>query len=224
VTTKWVRVWFVATVLCVVAGVILSVITAVHNQQGHFHSGVELGFNTFNFFTIQSNLIVGATSLLRATKVERSSLALKTFRLIGLVAITLTGVIYHVALARLLELDGWVWLSNQLVHTVVPVLAVVGWLAIGLRGLTSARIAKLSILFPAGWLGFTLIRGAMVHWYPYPFIDVTKLGYAKTILNCCWVSLLLLGAAAGFTAWDAHLGRRAAPATVSRSSVAAKTD
>ena len=88
--------WFVATGICVVAGVILSVITAVHNQQGHFHSGVERGFNTFSFFAIQSNLIVGATSLLLATKVERSSLAFKTFRLIGLVAITLTGVIYHV--------------------------------------------------------------------------------------------------------------------------------
>ena len=66
-TAKWVRLWFVATGICVAAGVILSVITAVHNQQGHSHSGVERGFNTFSFFAIQSNLIVGATSLLLAT-------------------------------------------------------------------------------------------------------------------------------------------------------------
>ena len=45
-----------------VADVALSVVAAVQGQ-GHFHSGVERGFNTFAFFTIQSNLIVGATAL-----------------------------------------------------------------------------------------------------------------------------------------------------------------
>lgn len=59
----------------------------------------------------------------------------------------------------------------------------------------------------AVWLAFTLIRGAAIHWYPYPFIDVTKIGYAKTLLNCVWVSLLLLGLAAGATVIDGRLGR-----------------
>ncbi|MCL4401629.1 MAG: F420-dependent oxidoreductase, partial [Acidobacteria bacterium] len=26
-----------------------------------------------------------------------------------------------------------------------------------------------------------------MHWYPYPFIDVTTLGYGGTLLNCLWV-------------------------------------
>jgi hypothetical protein len=124
----------------------------------------------------------------------------------GLVAISLTGVVFHVALGRLLDLDGWDWLANQLVHTVVPLLAVVGWLIAGPRGLTSARIARLSVLFPAGWLVFTLVRGAVVHWYPYPFIDVTTLGYGKAVLNCVWVALLLFGLGAGFTVMDRRLG------------------
>jgi hypothetical protein len=47
------------------------------------------------------------------------------------------------------------------------------------------------VLYPFCWLVFTLIRGAVISWYPYPFIDVTQLGYGKTILNCFWVSLLL---------------------------------
>src|SRR6266571_1200941 len=42
--------------------------------------------------------------------------------------------------------------------------------------------AALSLLFPVCWLIFTLIRGAVIGWYPYPFIDVTRLGYAKVTL------------------------------------------
>jgi hypothetical protein len=47
-----------------------------------------------------------------------------------------------------------------------------------------------------------------VKWYPYPFIDVTKLGYGATILNCAWISLLLLGLAAVATVVDRRLSPR----------------
>jgi hypothetical protein len=74
-----------------------------------------------------------------------------TFRMIGLVAITVTGVVYHVALARLLTLAGLHQLANQLVHTVVPVLTVLGWLLAGPRGQTRARAAWLAPAFPLAW-------------------------------------------------------------------------
>jgi hypothetical protein len=49
------------------------------------------------------------------------------------------------------------------------------------------------------------IRGAVIGWYPYPFIDVTQLGYGKAVVNCFWVSLLLFGLAGAITL-DARLG------------------
>jgi hypothetical protein len=195
-----------ATTASVIAGVILSINTAV-NGAGHFHSGLQRGFNTFAFFTIQSNLIVGFTSLLLAVKVDRSSNVFKVARLTGLVAIALTGVVYHIAIAHLLELDSWDLAGDQLVHTVVPILAVVGWLMFGPRGLTSGRIARLSLIFPIAWFAFTLLRGSIIHWYPYTFIDVVKLGYAKALINCFWISLLLLGLAGGATSIDGALSR-----------------
>ena len=88
-----------------------------------FHSAVARGFNTFAFFTILSNLIVGATTLLLASKPDLNSAIFKTFRLTGLVAITVTGIVYHVALADIFELAGVHQFGNQLVHTVVPLLA-----------------------------------------------------------------------------------------------------
>jgi hypothetical protein len=201
------RLWFAVTGLCVIAGVAISVATAANNHGGHFHAPVERAFNTFAFFTIDSNLIVGVTALLLAWKPDRASPVFATFRLIGVVAITVTGLVYHVALARLFDLQGWDQLGNQLVHTAVPILAVLGWLMFGPRRLTSTRIALWSLAYPVAWLGFTLARGAFVHWYPYPFIDVTTIGYGGALLNCLWVSLLLLALAAGATRLDRVLGR-----------------
>jgi hypothetical protein len=193
-------------------GVLLSVITATHNTGGYFHSPVARAFNTFAFFTIQSNLIVGITSLLLALKPDRSSSLFSVFRLIGLVAIIVTGVVYHIALAQLLELHSWDEFGNQLVHTVVPILAPTGWLLFGPRYLNSARVAMWTLAFPVFWLTFTLIRGAFQPFYPYPFVNVTKLGYGAVLLNCLWVSILFLGLATGAAALDRFLNRVGGPA------------
>lgn len=199
---KWARVWFGATAACVVAGVIISMFTAAHNTAGHFTTGTERAFNTFAFFTVQSNLLVGVAALLLVLRSDRTDTAFKVLRLTGLVAIAVTGVVYHVVLARLLELESWDLVGDQLVHTVVPVLAVAGWLLFGPHRLFSARIARLSLIFPVCWLIFTLVRGAIVTWYPYTFIDVAKIGYGKAIVNCLWVALLFFALAAGAVSVD----------------------
>ena len=203
----WARVWFGATAGCVAAGVVISAVTAANNAAGHFHPGVARLFNTLAFFTIQSNLLVGAAALLLAIRLERSSLWFSVLRLSGLTAITVTGIVFHAVLAQTLDLKSWAAAGNELVHTVVPVMAVIGWLLLGPRGLVSRRITWLSLIFPACWLAFTLIRGAIAHWYPYPFIDVTQLGYGRAAVNSVWLAVLMLGLAAGATVLDGRLHR-----------------
>jgi hypothetical protein len=188
---------------------VISAITAANNVHGHFHPAAARAANAFVFFTIQSNLLVGAATLLLAFNLNRSSTAFAVLRLTGLVAITVTGIVFHVALAQTLDLKSWDAIGNELVHTIVPVMAVVGWLMNGPRLLFSRRIAWFSVLFPVLWLTFTLIRGAIAHWYPYPFIDVTQLGYGRAAVNCVWVALLFLALAAGATLLDRRLGRPA---------------
>ncbi|HEY5429128.1 MAG TPA: Pr6Pr family membrane protein [Solirubrobacteraceae bacterium] len=206
---RWGRVWFGATAACVLAGVTISVFTAANNSGGHFHPAAARAVNTLAFFTIQSNVLVGLATLLLAVRLDRASTAFSVLRLAGLVAITVTGLVFHAVLAQTLDLRSWDAVGNELVHTVVPVMAVVGWLLLGPRRLVSARVAWLSLIFPICWLAFTLIRGAIAHWYPYPFIDVTALGYGRAAVNCVWVALLMLGLAAGATVLD---GRLAHPA------------
>ena len=212
----WTRVWFAATAGCVLAGVMVNAIVAANGKplEGHFHSGLDRALNSFAYFTTQSNLLVGFAALLLALRLDRSSTVFRVLRLCGLVAITVTGIVFHAVLAQLLDLQSWARVGNDLVHTVVPAVAVVGWLMLGPRRLVSARVVWLSLIFPVLWLAFTLIRGSVIGWYPYPFIDVTKLGYGDVALNCVWVALLMLGLAAGAAAIDRRL---AAPGSSSAS-------
>jgi hypothetical protein len=63
------------------------------------------------------------------------------------------------------------------------------------------------LVFPVAWLTFTLLRGEVVPFYPYPFVDVVRLGYLKVLINCVSVSVLFLGLAAGTAAVDRWLSR-----------------
>jgi hypothetical protein len=204
------RAWFGLTAIAAFAGVVIQLFVTTSLKTGFFHTSTARTLNVFVFFTIQSNLIVGATCLLLTIDPTRSSLAFRAWRLTGVVAITITGLVYHTVLARLFDLESWALVADNLIHTVVPVLAVLGWLIFGPRGLTSRAVVRLSVLFPIAWLTFTLIRGAFVHFYPYPFVDVEALGYARVLINCVWVAVLYLGLATGADALDRRLGRGAA--------------
>jgi len=159
------------------------------------------------------------TSLLLALNPHRSSTVFNTFRLTGVVAIAVTGVVFHAVLARLLDLESWALVANNLLHTVVPVMGVLGWVIFGPRGLTSRRVMWLSVLFPLAWLAFTLIRGPIVHFYPYPFVNVIRLGYGRVLVNCVWVAVLYLGLTAAATALD----KRLAPTTPTTTRSAARS-
>ncbi len=72
----------------------------------------------------------------------------------------------------------------------------------------TGRIVGWSIVFPVLWLVFTLIRGAFVGFYPYPFVDVDEHGYGRVLLNCLLVAVLFLALAAGATTLDGRLRRK----------------
>jgi hypothetical protein len=214
---RWARLWFALTAAAVAVGVVIGLFISAHNetfrvlesgQQLARFGGSPLGrsLNNLAFFTVQSNLIVGATSLMLAIDPNRTSMPFRVFRLTGLIAITVTFVVFHVALRGLLELDSWAQAADMLVHTIVPIMAIVGWLSFGPRGLTSGRVAKLTAIFPACYMTFTLIRGPLAsHWYPYPFADVKALGYPRVIINGLWIGLLFVSLAAAATALDKRL-------------------
>jgi hypothetical protein len=178
---------YLATVLCVVVGLITAGIEAAEAHSITFHASWERVLNNLAFFTDQSNIIVGVTVGVLLVKQTSHSKTFWVFRYIGIVAIIVTALVYHIELDP--GIAGFDTVTGLTLHTLVPVLAVIGWIWFGPRGRVSAGIAWLSILYPLLWLAGTLIRGKAIGWYPYGFVNVTLHGYRTVAINCCIIAL-----------------------------------
>ena len=213
------RTWFAATALVVVIAIVIQAVLAARGAPySVFDTAVERVANILAFFTILSNLLVGGTCLALAIRRSPPARLLRVLYLDAVLGIAVTGIVYNLVLAPLYDLSGWSWFANLLLHVVVPIMAVLGWLLFGPRGLVDTPTVLLATIYPIAWLAFTLIRGAVVDWspfpawYPYPFVDAGQLGYARVTLNCLVIAVLFLGLAFGAKALDRFLQRRFADA------------
>jgi hypothetical protein len=194
----------------VVGALVIQIPITAASQIGFFSTPAARVGNLFTFFTILSNILVGVTDAVLACRPGTRSTLLRVARFAAVLAIAVTGVVYHLLLAGLYQLSGAEEFANQLFHTVTPILTVAGWLLFGPRGLVDRKVVALAVLYPLAWLAFTLVRGAAIGWYPYPFVDVGVLGYGRVVLNCAGITLLFLGLAACFGGVDRLLTRWAA--------------
>jgi hypothetical protein len=200
------RLLLAATAAASLAGIAIDVVLAAGADEGAvFPTAAGRVFNVFCFFTVQSNLLVAVTSVLLLIRTDRTSEVFWALRLGGLVAITVTFIVFHLVLSRLVDLDGWRAISNQLVHTVAPLLAIAAWVVAGPRGHATPRIAWLSLLPAGAWLVFMFVRGELIDYYPYPFVDVADLGYPRALLNAVLVGLLFYALARAAVWLDGRL-------------------
>jgi uncharacterized membrane protein len=148
------------------------------------------------YFTIQSNILVciGVIALTRRPNVDGR--LWRVIRLDGLVGITVTGVIHWFFLRPLLHLEGWSYATDKILHVVVPLMAVVGWVAFGPRFRITARTILAATIWPILYMVGVAIYGAITDWYAYPFIDVGEHGYPTVILTGVVILAFLLALAA----------------------------
>lgn len=156
-------------------------------------STAEAVVRFFSFFTILTNLIVlfgYAIPLLMPQSAAGRYLAGASARGGTIVYIVIVGAVYNLLLRQLYHPEGWAKVADILVHDAAPVFYAVFWLTFaaktGLRWIDAARW----LLYPLAYLGYTLARGAVVHYYPYPFIDVTTLGYMRVLLNAAVLTIV----------------------------------
>jgi len=194
-------------VLAVLAGVVLTA------------AGPATVTGLLPYFTIQSNVGYGIFAAWAAFRGRATPPALK-----GAVTlyVAITGLVYHLVLTN--QASGFAMppveralpeaIGNQLLHTVVPLLAVLDWLLFDERGRFRWRYALYWLAFPLGYLAFALLRGLVVDRYPYPFINVNDLGYAGVSVSSLgfavafWVLGLLFVA---IDRWGGRVRRRRVP-------------
>ena len=146
-----------------------------------------------SFFTIQSNVLVLALAVSLARDPDRDGDRWRVLRLDALLGITVTGLVFAVVLAPTLDPEGLGWWTNTGLHYVAPVATLLLWLLLGPRPRITGRTVVAALVWPVLWIGYTLAHGAVSGWYPYPFLDVGRLGYAAALRNLGFVVLLALG-------------------------------
>lgn len=156
-------------------------------------AGVKL-LRFFSYFTVQSNILVLITSIVLMRRPSREGTVWRIVRLDSLLGIVITGIVYATILAPLVQDPGSraSVIANALLHYICPWLSLVVWLLVGPRPRISWATVAAAFIWPAAWIAYTLVHGAISGWYPYPFLDVGQLGYPKAVLN---IVLILVGAA-----------------------------
>ena len=144
------------------------------------------------YFTILTNALCAAVATAVALG-ARASPALQVLRrpafiTAAAVSILLVGVIYHLLLRAIHHPVGLEYACNIALHYLVPPLFVVFWWLAVPRGVLVWRDLWLAFAFPAVYAVYVLARGELAGVYPYPFFDVTKLGYSDVLRNAVGLS------------------------------------
>lgn len=168
-----------------IAAIVGQLITSLGYWSTHNVQNIALAItNFFSFFTILSNVgavlvfLVGAYLLFTRSggdpvwyNLVRASVA--TYMIV-------TGIVYNLLL-RGIELPQGSTLewSNEILHVVVPILALLDWLFTpGRLPIDWNQLWKM-LVFPIVWAVYTMIRGPFTpneltgtpYWYPYPFLN-----------------------------------------------------
>lgn len=149
----------------------------------------------FSFFTILTNCLVAVMfiSLWMFPK-QQFFQSVKTQTAITLY-ILIVGLVYNSVLRFIWKPDGLQKIVDELLHTVIPIVTFVfWWLFTHSKTLQYKQIVQW-MLYPFIYLIAVLARGHISGFYPYPFVDVTQLGYPKVLVNSSVVVLVFVGIA-----------------------------
>ena len=174
--------------------------------------------NMYSYFTIQSNLLVLVSAVLLVIRPDRSGTVFEAVRMAGLVGITVTGVVFATVLEGAIELEGQELWNDRIFHYIVPAMAVIGYLVLRPRT-RFHQSAYLFLLWPLGWLAYTLLRAEVADPHfrgehgttmpvPYDFLDIDAKGGGSVALACVVVLLLTLGIAWAYRAYGQRTPNR----------------
>jgi hypothetical protein len=149
----------------------------------------------FSYFTILSNILVtvAATVLVISPASRRGKwLARASPQTALAVYIAVVCLVYNLVLRPVWDPQGLQRVVDELLHVVVPVLYILYWLVRTQKSALRWRNIPGWLIYPAVYALWILLWGELTAWYPYPFMDVGKLGYGEVLENSGLVVLVFL--------------------------------
>ncbi|WP_278264001.1 Pr6Pr family membrane protein [Nocardia sp. AG03] len=146
--------------------------------------------NYLSYFTIESN-ILGVIALLVGGLLAPGGRGWQVFRGAATLYMLITMVVYAVLLARIDVMlnDKWI---NDVMHRYLPLVLVLDWILVAAphRLRPSPALVGQWLIFPLLFGVYSLIRGPIVDWYPYPFIDPRGQGYLSMAIGLVVLTLV----------------------------------
>ena len=164
--------------------------------QNRVASLAETVIRYFSFFTILTNIIValGVTFLLLKPNSKWGNFFSRPATLTAVtVYITIVGIVYNAILRFLWQPQGLQKITDELLHTVIPILFILLWVFYIPKSGLKYKSALSWMIYPLIYVIYTAIRGEITGYYPYPFIDVTQLGYSRVLINSVGLVVAFLG-------------------------------
>lgn len=164
--------------------------------------------NLFSFFTIQSN-IFAALFLIYFGITNNQSAKLSIVRGAVTLYMLMTGVIFAVLLSGLenVRLTAVPW-DNLVLHYIMPFVLVCDWLLDPPKSKIPLKAIGLWALFPIVYVVYTLIRGSIVSWYPYPFLNPSTSSYLQVGIISLIIAMFVILAAFGLRHYSLFYQRK----------------
>ncbi|WP_329806243.1 Pr6Pr family membrane protein [Flavobacterium facile] len=149
----------------------------------------------FSFFTILTNILVALYFTSRFSIFKNTSLS-KLSNSGNLTALTafilVVGLVYQIILRGTWQPTGLQIITDELLHSVIPLFVFLYWMKFADKNDLIFKNIKIWFWYPVVYFLFIIIRGHFSNFYPYPFVDVSTIGYPQVLINATIVSLFFI--------------------------------
>ncbi len=198
-TPKASRIWHAVIVVDIAVALVIQLALILTGgpdpNTGDTVASVGIGtrmIQTLSFFTIQSNLLVLIVAITLVIDPRRDGRFWRVLRLDALLGIVITGLVFDLILIHYVHPSGWQLVATIGFHYIAPWATLLGWLLFGPRPRIDRATMAWALVWPIAWIAYTFVRGALVHWYPYPFLNVQQIGFWTALRNTSFVVVLAL--------------------------------
>jgi len=148
--------------------------------------------NFFSFFTIESNILAATIFAVTGAWYLRGKSANSLVLVRGAAALymTITGIVYSLLLSGLEDsLQTPIPWVNFVLHYLFPFVAFADWFIDRPAHKVTFKKSLWWLVFPVLYLVYSLVRGPLVNWYPYPFLNPANGGYGMVFVTAIGITM-----------------------------------